>query len=85
MPCCPARRRPRNTPRDRTSSRGTGTSDLFRPAQADGDLAPDRDPAFEAAWLIALWDGLQIQWLYDRSAVNVSEELADHLARVLPR
>ncbi|MBN9210482.1 MAG: hypothetical protein BGO45_04490 [Microbacterium sp. 71-36] len=61
------------------------TTDLFRTAQADGDLAPDRDPAFEAAWLIALWDGLQIQWLYDRSAVNVSEELADHLARVLPR
>lgn len=58
---------------------------LFRAAQADGDLPSHRDPAFEAIWLIALWDGLQYQWLYDRDSVDVGEQLAAHLADVLPR
>lgn len=58
---------------------------LFRAAQHDGDLPSHRDPEFEAVWLVALWDGLQYQWLYDRSAVDVAEHLAAHLDDVLPR
>lgn len=57
---------------------------LFRAAQQDGDLPSHRDPEFEAVWLVALWDGLQYQWLYDRSAVDVAEHLAAHLDDVLP-
>ncbi|WP_242684846.1 TetR/AcrR family transcriptional regulator [Microbacterium sp. SD291] len=60
-------------------------ADLFRLAQADGDLPEHRDPEREAAWLVALWDGLQYQWLYDRSAVDVAEQLQAHLDDVLPR
>jgi AcrR family transcriptional regulator len=58
---------------------------LLRAAQADGDLPSHRDPEFEAVWLIALWDGLQYQWLYDREGVDVAAHLAAHLDDLLPR
>ena len=58
---------------------------LFRLAQADGDLPVHRDPEHEAIWLVALWDGLQYQWLYDRDAVDIGAHLAAHLDDVLPR
>jgi AcrR family transcriptional regulator len=58
---------------------------LLRAAQADGDLPLHRDPALEALWLTALWDGLQYQWLYDRDGVDVAAELTAHLDDVLPR
>ena len=60
-------------------------TELFRLAQADGDLPSYRDPAHEAIWLVALWDGLQYQWLYDRDAVDIAAHLAAHLDDVLPR
>ncbi|MFC8732056.1 TetR/AcrR family transcriptional regulator [Luteimicrobium sp. NPDC057192] len=56
---------------------------VFEAAQADGDLPPHRDPVHEAAWLVALWDGLQIQWMYDRT-LDVGAHLAAHVADVLP-
>lgn len=57
---------------------------LFRTAQEDGELPAQRDPEFEALWLTALWDGLQYQWLYDRSVVDVAAQLSAHLDDVLP-
>lgn len=60
-------------------------TELFRLAQRDGDLPEHRDPAHEAVWLVALWDGLQYQWLYDRDAVDVAAQLRAHLDDVLPR
>jgi AcrR family transcriptional regulator len=56
----------------------------FEAAQRDGVLPVHRDPAHEAAWLIALWDGLQFQWLYDREGVDVAAHLEAHLRDVLP-
>ncbi|WP_159501183.1 TetR/AcrR family transcriptional regulator [Microbacterium sp. 18062] len=58
---------------------------LFRAAADEGALPAHRDPAHEAAWLVALWDGLQIQWLYDRDGIDVSAQLRSHLDDVLPR
>ena len=58
---------------------------LLRAAQADGDLPAHRDPAREALWLVALWDGLQYQWLYDPERVDVAAHLAAHLEDLLPR
>ena len=52
-------------------------ADLGTESDADG-----LDPAFEAVWLSALWDGLQFQWLYDRSSVDVPAALTTHLASV---
>ncbi|MFB6612148.1 TetR/AcrR family transcriptional regulator [Agromyces sp. NPDC056379] len=52
-------------------------TDLFRRMRDEGSLQPDRDPRREAAWLIATWDGLQIQWLYDPS-IEVGAHLRAH-------
>lgn len=59
-------------------------TELFRLAQVDGDLPSHRDPAREAIWLIAMWDGLQYQWLYDRDAIDVAAHLRAHMDDVLP-
>ncbi|MDN4616347.1 TetR/AcrR family transcriptional regulator [Leifsonia sp. F6_8S_P_1B] len=61
-----------------------GFTRLFRSAADAGDLPPHRDPAQEALWLLALWDGLQYLWLYDRHGVDVAAELRAHLEDVLP-
>lgn len=60
-------------------------AELFRLAQVDGDLSEHRDPEHEAVWLVAMWDGLQYQWLYDRDAVDIAAHLRAHLDDVLPR
>ncbi|KQM82064.1 TetR/AcrR family transcriptional regulator [Agromyces sp. Leaf222] len=53
--------------------------DLFaRAAQAEGRRI---DAAFEAVWFVALWDGLQLQWLYDPATIDVGDHLEAHLAR----
>lgn len=58
---------------------------LFRRiADADG-LAPGRDPEHEAIWLIALWDGLQLQWLYSPERVDIPGHLHAHLTSLLTR
>ncbi|KJQ53288.1 TetR/AcrR family transcriptional regulator [Microbacterium sp. SA39] len=69
---------------NRFSSAISYFTELFRLAQVDGDLPAHRDPAHEALWLIAMWDGLQYQWLYDREAVDVAAHLRAHLEDVLP-
>ncbi len=53
-------------------------------AQRDGDVDASRDPEREAIRLVALWDGLQYQWLYDRDAVDVAAHLQAYLAELLP-
>ncbi|MEQ6899402.1 TetR/AcrR family transcriptional regulator [Microbacterium sp. KR10-403] len=57
---------------------------MFRAAASTGELPSHRDPAHEAAWLLALWDGLQYQWQYDRDGVDVAAQLRAHLDDVLP-
>lgn len=52
-------------------------------ARADGVLRDDVDPTTAATALAALMDGLQVQWLLDRDAVNMVEVLRDHLGRLL--
>jgi AcrR family transcriptional regulator len=61
-----------------------GFATMFRAAQESGDLPAHRDPAHEALWLLALWDGLQYLWLYDHASVDVAGELRNHLGDVLP-
>jgi len=57
---------------------------MFRAAASTGELPAHRDPAHEAAWLLALWDGLQYHWLYNRDGVDVAAQLRAHLQDVLP-
>ncbi|UAJ79293.1 TetR/AcrR family transcriptional regulator [Leifsonia sp. ZF2019] len=61
-----------------------GFTRMFQDAAAAGDLPAHRDPEHEACWLLALWDGLQYEWLYDPESVDVPGQLRAHLADVLP-
>lgn len=51
--------------------------------QAAGKLRDGVDPAAAAVRLLAIWDGLQVQWLFDRSSVDMAEAIVDHLHRIL--
>lgn len=55
---------------------------LFAEAADEGLLAPGRDPAREATNFLAMWDGLQIQWLYDPEDINIPGALSAHLHTV---
>ena len=50
--------------------------------QTENELMADRDPVHEAMWLQALWDGLQLQWLYDRKAIDIGGHLREHVKSV---
>jgi AcrR family transcriptional regulator len=61
-----------------------GFTALFQAARDAGDMPAHRDPAHEALWVLALWDGLQYLWLYDHDSVDVADALRTHLGDVLP-
>ncbi|WP_256728799.1 TetR/AcrR family transcriptional regulator [Microbacterium oleivorans] len=48
-----------------------------------GDLSDDVDVVAAAARAVGLWDGLQIQWLFDRKSVDIAEELHSYFSSLL--
>ena len=53
-------------------------------AMADaGQLTPGIDPASAARGLVAMSDGLQVQWLLDRDSENMAEEARNYLRPLL--
>ncbi|MDE3720619.1 TetR/AcrR family transcriptional regulator [Nocardiopsis sp. N85] len=62
--------------------RGTVTS-IFEALRDQGDLVEGVDPASAARSTIGLFDGLQVQWLLDREAVDMVDELRAHLSRLV--
>ncbi|PPG16029.1 TetR/AcrR family transcriptional regulator [Rathayibacter sp. AY1C6] len=55
----------------------------LRELQAAGRLREGSDPERVAASIIALWDGVQLQWLLERDAVDMVACLADYLDLVV--
>lgn len=55
---------------------------LMRRLRDEGALHTDRDPRHESAWLPALWDGLQIQWLYD-STIDAGAHLRAYFSALV--
>ncbi|GIM98143.1 TetR/AcrR family transcriptional regulator [Paractinoplanes toevensis] len=51
----------------------------YSTAAVAGDLRPGVDPALAARELIALMDGLQIQWLLDDTSVDMAATVDAHL------
>jgi hypothetical protein len=45
-------------------------------------MAPGASPERAAVSTVALWDGLQVQWLLDRDVVDVPAALRDRLRRL---
>ena len=54
-------------------------STAYAEARAAGDLLPGVDPATAARQLVALMDGLQIQWLLGDPALDMAAALNAHL------
>ena len=52
--------------------------EAYRSAHQDGALRPGIDPESAASGLVALMDGLQVQWLYDPT-VDMAGIVAEHL------
>jgi hypothetical protein len=52
--------------------------------QAEGHIHAGIDPRTLAPQLIAMFDGLQVQWLPDPEAVDVSAVFEDSLDRLRP-
>jgi AcrR family transcriptional regulator len=59
------------------------SSALIVADQEAGRIAPDRDPAFLADVIIALWDGLQLQWLIDPTT-DMVDRLRQSLGELIP-
>ncbi len=55
----------------------------YRGAQESGALREGIEPEAAARHLVALMDGLQVQWLYDPEGVDMAAVVADHLGRQL--
>lgn len=51
----------------------------FREMADAGLLRPGVDPEFAAVSTLALWDGVQVQWMHDPDAVDVTDTLRKHL------
>jgi hypothetical protein len=59
------------------------TREAFERAAEEGHLRPGTDCASAARTLIALMDGLQIQWLLDREGVDMAADLRRYLQPLL--
>jgi AcrR family transcriptional regulator len=55
----------------------------FREVEADGLLRPDVDPARAARMVVAVMDGLQVQWLLDEEAVDMAADLSAYIQSLL--
>ncbi|WP_430868839.1 TetR/AcrR family transcriptional regulator [Demequina aurantiaca] len=58
-------------------------ADAYGVARDAGQLAEGVDPALAAQQMIALMDGLQVQWLLDNDCVDMPASLRAHLQRQL--
>jgi AcrR family transcriptional regulator len=65
----------------RYRDRRRGTARALARAQADGQLAADTDVEKLAAQILAMYDGLQLQWLRDPDQVDMVGLFADFLER----
>jgi AcrR family transcriptional regulator len=52
--------------------------------QEDGRLTPGLDPELVATQLLAMFDGLQLQWLLDPERVDMVAAFEDFMARLAP-
>jgi len=59
------------------------TTESFESARAAGQLVAGVDPGSAARSLVALMDGLQVQWLLDRNSVDMAEETRRYLRSLL--
>lgn len=64
-------------------------TEAFEQLREDGGLRPGIDPAWAARSFVALWDGLQVQWLYSLTGpvaarVDIAQDLRSFVADLAP-
>ena len=59
--------------------------DRLANAQREGTVDADLDADAVASQILAMFDGLQLQWLLDPAAVDMTAVFEDFLARLRPR
>jgi hypothetical protein len=69
----------------RYSERRSILVDRLGNAQREGTVDADLDPESVASQILAMFDGLQLQWLLDPEAVDMTAVFEDFLARLRPR
>lgn len=62
-----------------------GIAGLFTQAAAAGDIRADVDSVAEATALIALMDGLRLQYFYSDRAVSIADNLAAYIDQLVDR
>jgi AcrR family transcriptional regulator len=60
-------------------------ADALANAQRDGTVDGGLDPQAVASQILAMFDGLQLQWLLDPAAVDMTAVFEDFLSRLRPR
>jgi AcrR family transcriptional regulator len=70
--------------RDRYRRRRTSLAEHVAAAQQRGELDPGLDPNSTATQLLAMLDGLQVQWLLDPDRVDMTATLRDFLDALRP-
>lgn len=70
---------------DRYASTRESVAHAFRTMAERGQLYPGVEPESAARMTIAVMDGLQVQWLLDRTSVNMAEELRTYLSGLTTR
>lgn len=55
----------------------------FEDIERQGHLRPGVSPATAARTVLALFDGVQLQWLLDRTALDMEEDLRSYLQLIL--
>jgi len=69
--------------RDRYEFTRSVTLSAFRDLAERGDLRPTISPEAASRGVIALMDGLQIQWLLDRDSVDMAADVRRHLGSLV--
>jgi AcrR family transcriptional regulator len=70
---------------NRYATMAASNEQMFTQLAELGLLREGIDPVMVARWILALVDGLQVQWLYDPEAVDVQAQLVGFLDTVLTR
>ncbi|WP_374945905.1 TetR/AcrR family transcriptional regulator [Agreia sp.] len=57
---------------------------VFETLHREGALAPGLDPEVVATTLVAVQDGVQLQWLYHPEKIDMAGAVHDYLASIVP-
>jgi len=58
---------------------------FFHQARSHGDFAPDTDPELEATQMLAMLDGLRLQWFLSKGAISIADSMRAYMQNTIER